>query len=254
MTSRYRISSHSLRAGGDTIEYEVRRSARRKKTVQLSVRDGGAVIVNAPARMKDVDIREFVRSRADWIAATIAEQEARAPGPLKFVSGETLPYLGDPVELVVRSVPTKGSEEPSVRLARRRLHVTAPRDLPEPMRPSLMSGAIANWFADRARERLTRDVDRWWTKLGRGDRSRIKILIGNQRSRWGSCSSDGKIRFSWRVMMLEPALIDYIVAHELAHLSVMNHSRDFWAVVETAMPDWKKRRATLREMGQSLPL
>ena len=117
-----------------------------------------------------------------------------------------------------------------------------------------MSGAIANWFADRARERLARDVDRWWSKLGRGDRSRIKILIGNQRSRWGSCSSDGKIRFSWRVMMLEPTLIDYIVAHELAHLSVMNHSRDFWAVVETAMPDWKTRRATLREVGQSLPL
>ena len=68
MTSRYRISSHSLRVGGDTIDYEVRRSARRKKTVQLSVRDGGAVIVNAPARMKDVDIREFVRARADWIA------------------------------------------------------------------------------------------------------------------------------------------------------------------------------------------
>ena len=250
MTSRYRISSHSLRVGGAAIEYEVRRSARRKKTVQLSIRDG-AVIVNAPARMKDVDIREFVRARADWIATTIAEQAARAPEPLRFVSGETLPYLGKPIELDVRF---DSDDELSVHLYRRRLRISMPGDIPEPMRPPLVSGAIANWFADRARERLARDVDRWWPKLGRGDRSRIQILIGSQRSRWGSCSSDGKIRFSWRVMMLEPALIDYIVAHELAHLSVMNHSRDFWAVVETAMPDWKARRAALREVGQALPL
>ena len=250
MTSRYKISSHTLRVRGTAIEYEVRRSARRKKTVQLSIRDG-AVIVNAPSRMRDLDIREFVRSRADWIAKTLAEREETAPEPLKFVTGETLPYLGKPVELAVRF---DADDELSVHLARRRLRVTMPRDLPEPLRPTLTGNAIASWYAEQASERLPRDIDRWWPKLGRGDRSRVQVSIGSARSRWGSCSSDGKIRFTWRVMMLEPALIDYIVVHELAHLSVMNHSRDFWAVVETAMPDWKTRRATLREAGQALPL
>ena len=250
MPPRYKISAHTLRVGGDAIEYEVRRSARRKKTVQLSIRDG-AVIVNAPSTMRDLDIREFVRSRADWIAKTLAEREEAAPEALKFVTGETLPYLGKPIELAVRF---NAGDELSVHLARRRLRVTMPRDLPEPLRPTLTGNAIANWYAAQARERLPRDIDRWWSKLGRGSRSRVQVSIGSARSRWGSCSSDGKIRFTWRVMMLDPDLIDYIVVHELAHLSVMNHSPDFWAVVATAMPDWKTRRATLREAGQALPL
>ena len=250
MPPRYKKSNHTLRVGGADVEYEVRRSARRKKTVQLSIRDG-AVIVNAPAAMRDPDIREFVRSRADWIAKTLAEREETAPESLKFVTGETLPYLGRPAKLVVR---TSDDGELSVRYDRRRFHVCVPGDLPEAIRPPMVGGAIANWYAARARERLPSDMDRWWSTLGRGDRSRVQVSVGSARSRWGSCSSDGKIRFSWRVMMLDPALIDYIVVHELAHLSVMNHSRDFWAVVEAAMPDWKARRATLREAGRALPL
>ena len=250
MPSRFLISNHSIRVDGDDIAYEVRRSARRKKTVQLSIR-GRDVVVNAPAAMTDVDIREFVRSRADWIAKTLSERKEAAPEePFRFVTGETLPYLGRPAKLVVRS-----SDDGKLRVHfdRRRFHVSIPEDLPKLLYPPLVGGEIGYWYADRAQERLPRDIDRWWPKLGRGDRSKIRVSIGNARSRWGSCSSDGKIRFSWRVMMLEPALIDYIVVHELAHLSVMNHSSQFWAVVEAAMPDWKTRRATLREAGRALP-
>ena len=79
-------------------------------------------------------------------------------------------------------------------------------------------------------------------------------MIGDQRSRWASCAADGTLRFSWRVMTLEPDLIDYIVVHELAHLSVRNHSPAFWAVVAQVMPDAKARRARLRAATRTLPL
>ena len=93
---------------------------------------------------------------------------------------------------------------------------------------------------------------RWHPRLGRGPAPRV--LIRDQRQRWGSCAPDGTLRFNWRAVMLEPALIDYIVVHELAHLAVRSHSPEFWRIVTAAMPDAQHRRRRLREAGRSLPL
>ena len=80
------------------------------------------------------------------------------------------------------------------------------------------------------------------------------VLIRDQRQRWGSCAPDGTLRFNWRAVMLPPALIEYIVVHELIHLTIKTHSTDFWALVSKAMPDAQQRRRRLREAGQALPL
>ena len=95
-------------------------------------------------------------------------------------------------------------------------------------------------------------MERWWPRLGHGDWPRV--LIRDQRRRWGSCAPDGTLRFNWRAMMLEPALVEYIVVHELAHLSIKNHGPDFWGLVVRAMPDAQQRRQRLREAGHLLPL
>ena len=94
---------------------------------------------------------------------------------------------------------------------------------------------------------LPEAVARWQGKVSRKQPSRV--LIRNQRKRWGSCSSDGSIRLNWRVVMAEPALIDYVVVHELAHLDVMNHSPRYWKRVERVMPDYKARRKRLNDVG-----
>ena len=80
------------------------------------------------------------------------------------------------------------------------------------------------------------------------------VLIRDQRQRWGSCAPDGTLRFNWRVMMLEPALVDYVIVHELTHLAVPNHSDDYWKLVNRIMPDAQERRQKLREVGRTLPL
>ena len=141
---------------------------------------------------------------------------------------------------------------PEVRFDHWRLRVSVPQSLDGGERYELIRRAVVGWYRARAAERLAAGVDRWWPRLGRGEKSRI--LVRDQRQRWGSCAPDGTLRFNWRAMMLEPALTEYIVVHELAHLTVKNHSSNFWGLVSKTMPDAQQRRQRLREAGRTLPL
>ena len=236
----------SVRVGDSTIEFEVRRSRRRKKTVQVGIVEGG-VRVLAPWNSARDEVRRLVLKRAQWILRHLAESERRPR--LRFVTGEVVPYLGRDLTLHVRP---PGHQAVGFSLEDGRLAIPAPDDLPDAVRHCALLQAVMGWFSARAAERVPQLVGRWWPLLGRG--SKPRVLVRDQRSRWGSCAADGTLRFSWRVMMLEPQLVDYIVVHELAHLSVRNHSAAFWAVVSAAMPDVQARRARLREAGRTLPL
>ena len=228
------------------VDYTVRRSARRRKTVQISVVDGN-VIVAAPKRTPSRELDRIVRDRIPWIMRKLSE-EARKPAPPQFVTDEKLPYLGEDVSL---SATLSHDPKPSVRLARRRLQVSVPADVVDEQRTDAIRTALAAWFRERAAETLPDIVKRWLPSLG-GD-GPTRILIRNQKQRWGSCSADGTLRFNWRVIMLPPELIDYIVVHELAHLTHQNHSREYWDHVTAAMPDAIQRRKALREAGRNLP-
>ncbi len=235
-----------VRAGSATIDYAVRRSARRRKTVQISVVDN-EVIVAAPRRTPARELEAIVRERAAWIMQKLAE-EAQKPAPARFVTGEKLPYLGEDISLAITL-----SHDPkaTVRLARPRFSVSVPANLDDEQRADAIRAALTAWYRDRAAEKLPGIVENWLPRFGSDKPTRI--LIRNQKQRWGSCSADGTLRFNWRVMMLKPSLIEYIVVHELAHLKHQNHSRDFWDHVSAAMPDAQQRRKALRETGRQLP-
>ena len=242
MTSR-----DSVRYRGTNIEYEVRRSTGRKKTVQITL-TGNGVLVAAPAKLPAKEIREIVRKRARWIVGRLSEAALQAT-PMRFVSGETLPYLGRDVKMVVESGDVPAS---TVRFNQWCFQVAVPTGIPETDRADRIRHSIIQWYKDLAADRLQTGVELWRPKLGVGEQPRI--LVRDQRSRWGSCASDGTLRFNWRVMMLEPALIDYVMVHELAHLTVMNHSNEFWGLVSDVLPDVQNRRKLLREAGRMLPL
>ena len=237
----------SIRYGGSTIEYKVNRSKRRKKTVQITL-TGDGVQVAAPATLSGDELKGIIRKRAPWIIGRISEAALEAP-PKRFVSGETLPYLGRNVKMVVR--PGEG-KVPTVRFDHWSFRISVPAGLDETERVERVRRTLINWYRTRATGRMSAGVSRWWPRFGSGDRPRI--LIRDQRSRWGSCAPDGTLRFNWRVVMLEPSLIDYVVVHELAHLKVKNHSRDFWDLMSEVMPDVQHRRRRLREAGRTLPL
>ena len=237
----------SVRFGGTTIDYRVRRSNRRKKTVHITV-DGTGVGVAAPQDTPEDDVRAIVRRRAPWILAHAPGALLEAP-PKRFVSGETLPYLGRNVRMVVSPGDVRA---PEVRFDHWRLMITVPRDIPEERRSESIRRAIVAWYRRRAEARIKASVVRWWPRFG--GRTQFQVLIRDQRQRWGSCAPDGTLRFNWRVAMLRPDLAEYVVVHELAHLKVRSHSAEFWGLLSRTMPDAQQRRQRLREVGRSLPM
>ena len=239
--------SSVIRFGDTTIQYEVRRSVRRKKTVEITV-GGGGVQVAAPMATPESDLRAIVRKRAPWILSHASEGMLEA-APKSFVSGETLPYLGRNVRMIVESGIVSS---PEVRFDHWRFRIVVPQGISNGNRFDSVRRAVIAWYRLRAKERLTASVERWWPRLGSGEKS--PVLIRDQRQRWGSCAPDGTLRFNWRAVMLKPALIEYVVAHELVHLTHRNHSRDFWGLMSNVLPDVQKRRKALREAGRALPL
>ena len=237
----------SVRFGGSTIHYQVRRSTRRRKTVDITV-DGSGVQVAAPQDTPDEDLRAIVRRRAPWILAHAPESLLEA-SPKRFVSGETLPYLGRNVRMVVT---TGDVRSPEVRFDHWSLRITVPGSLSEVNRSGSIRQAVVAWYRRRAEARLSRIVDRWWPRFGSG--KPYQLFIRDQRQRWGSCAPDGTLRFNWKLAMLQPNLAEYVVVHELAHLRVRNHSPEFWDLLSLAMPDAQQRRRRLREVGRILPM
>ena len=237
----------NVRFGDTTIEYEIRRSRRRRKTIQITV-NGGSVHVMAPMATPDEELRGMVRKRAPWILSHASEATPQAP-PKRFVSGETLPYLGRNIRLVVESGDVRS---PEVRFDHWQFRVVVPWSLDDGKRYELVRHALITWYRARAAEELAVSVDRWWPRLGRGEKSRI--LVRDQRRRWASCAPDGTLRFNWRVMMLDPSLMEYIVVHEMAHLTHLNHSKNFWGLVSKTMPDVQQLRQRLREASRALPV
>ena len=125
--------------------------------------------------------------------------------------------------------------------------ISAPGHIGEEERIAALREAFERWYRQQAERLLPDMVANWQGKVSRRKPSRV--LIRSQRKRWGSCSSDGSIRLNWRIVMAEPALIDYLVVHELAHLEVMDHSPRYWAHVERVLPDYRTRRKRLNEVG-----
>jgi predicted metal-dependent hydrolase len=96
---------------------------------------------------------------------------------------------------------------------------------------------------------LTIRTEEWAKRMGVRP---TKISVGNARKRWGSCKQDGSVRYTWRIMLGNDRVVDYLVVHELAHLKQMNHSKRFWAVVGSVLPDFKERRKELRALYRSI--
>ncbi|MEX2373398.1 MAG: SprT family zinc-dependent metalloprotease, partial [Dehalococcoidia bacterium] len=234
---------------GIVVAFRVVRSARRRRTLELTLEPDG-VRVAAPLRTPSSEIAEFVRSRIPWVQKHRAKQPLRVErAPL--ATGDSLPYLGRWLPLEVMPGARK---TPRVDLDLLGLRVTVPRSL-----GTLDAGAcrekvedaLRAWFRRRASEELDGRVAYWSRLCGYTPRG---VLVRDQRRRWGSCSPDGTLRFNWRLVMLEPRLVDYVVVHEIAHLVRPHHRPSFWAEVERMLPDYRARRVALREAGATLPL
>ncbi len=234
-----------IRFGDAVIGFEVRRSTRRHKTMQLSVGPDG-VRVAVPVATPPDEIHGFVRQKARWILDRLAAARA-APSPSDLPS--SLPYLGRDLNVVVENGVVLDVD---VRFRPWELQVFLPLEVAEEDVANEIRIAVNEWYWLRALEHVSTSVERWWPELGRG--AKPQVLIGDQRKRWGSCAADGALRFNWRLVMLEPRLLDYVVVHELAHLTERNHGPAFWELVAEVLPDAAERKAALHSVEGKLPL
>ena len=238
MAREYRSVAH-----GDTnIKFEVRRSSRRTRTIELAVTPTG-VRVYAPSATPVAELERFVQAKAPWIVAHLAELErTHRPG---LQDGQMMPYLGRALPVSYESGDPPG---PVVRLDGNRFVVTVPA-ADDDSRPVSVGHSFVAWYNARAWERIPARVDAWWPVLGHGPKS--KVLIRDQKSRWASCAPDGTLRFNWRVVTLDPSLIDYVVVHELVHLKVKGHSPEFWNRMADVLPDLNQLRLGIRNASSN---
>lgn len=237
----------SIEHDGATIRYTVVRSARRRKTLTITIDPGNGVRVLVPARTPNAEIEAIVRKRAGWILRKFAEERPE-PQHKPLETGDTLHYLGSEVRLLVQFT---SDEAPTVSLDSGVLTVACPVRLPDKDRAAAIRWALLGWYRERAAELLWGSVERWQPRVGV---SAAHISIGDQKTRWGSCSSKGSLRFNLRLAMVHQALIDYVAVHELCHLLEANHSESFWQHVRQFMPDFEDRRRRLRQIEGTLAL
>ena len=211
--------------GTPPIPVRLRRNPRaRRLTLRLSRLDGQATLT-VPARVSDAKALAFVQAQEGWLR----KQIAAAPERQETALGGTLLFRGEPHEII-----------PGKRVRCVDGQITAP-DNPGPRLQAFLRVEARNAIAplvDEYAARVRRPVNR--------------LTLRDTRSRWGSCSGEGNLMFSWRLVMAPPIVLEYVVAHEVAHLVEMNHSDAFWQVVADLMPDYKLHRGWLREHGAKL--
>ena len=184
-----------------------------------------------PARAALSEAQAFARAHEDWLRTALSRQPVRRVVEV----GALLPVEG--ALLAIGSGHGRGVQ-------RRDDSLLVGGD------PATLAPRLQAWLKALARERLAAASDRHAAALGR---KVTQISLRDTRSRWGSCTAKGRLMYSWRLILAPPTVLDYVAAHEVAHLVQMNHSDAFWAVVEQLYPGWQRQRDWLRgREGQAL--
>lgn len=220
--------------------YTLRRSARARRMGFRIDHQGLVVTLPQRARISQAGIESALREHTDWVIVTMAKWqqrvEHREQARPRYVDGGQIPLLGKSITLRLQ-----------LHSAHKRTRVLQMGDElwvsgPAAHDPALLPAAITGWLKLFARKTFVERTPPFAERLGRQPRS---IGLSSARTRWGSCTGKGDIRLNWRLIQFEPILIDYVIAHELAHLVELNHSPRFWAVLESLMPDYRTHKATL---------
>lgn len=184
----------------------------------------------------------FIEERRNWIISRINEMSGR----VAFADGSVLPVAG--VEHRISHVGGRGlvraaSGDPLAPSTKARGILYVPGEA------EFVARRVREWLRQRAMEEIRAAVERKTPQLEKKPR---KITLRDTSSRWGSCSTRGDLSFSWRLVLAPPAVLDYLVCHELAHLKYMNHSKQFWAQVAALCPDYEAHERWLNAHGQTL--
>ncbi len=216
------------------LELELRGTSRRR-TLQLTIDRAGGLILFAPPSVSTDRLTQFVQERRFWIYQKLAEKElVNRPAAKQYVTGEGFPYLGRSYRLLLVD-----AQEVPVKLEGGRFRM---------VRAAAQNGDqhMREWYLAYGQAWLNAQVLRLASRTGVNP---ADVSIRDLGYRWGSCGPDGKIAFHWRIVMLPPRIVEYIVVHELVHLAEPHHGIAFWRSVETTIPDFAIHKQWLKENG-----
>jgi predicted metal-dependent hydrolase len=226
------------------LSYSVRRSERARHARVVVTADGVELVV--PRRMALRHAEPLVREKRPWIERTLRrmrESERLLPAP-RLQDGGMVPYLGRELRLRVRVHP--GRRRPHV--AKRGDTVTV--SLGEHGADALRS-VLERWYRRRARAEVEARLD---AAVERADTSYRTLSIRSQRTRWASCSPGGSMSFNWRLLLAPERILQYVIEHEVAHLSILDHSPRFWRLLAERLPSYRECERWLRLHGPALRL
>lgn len=229
----------------DDLRVEVRRSPQRR-TVDLVVDRFGDLVVNVPASLPSQDVEAIIRKRQEWIYSKLIQKEAiLSPAePKEYVTGEGFYYLGKKYRLKVVDPDASGGKVMPLRLLNGRFWLT--RSVAQQGRDYFV-----RWYAGQGIKWITQAVQTLQERVGTSPRS---IQVRDLKYRWGSCNAEGDAYFHWRVMLLPPRIVHYLIVHELAHLLEHNHSPAFYETLSRIEPQYRQFEAWLRANGDHYTL
>jgi predicted metal-dependent hydrolase len=241
---RHPQAERELRLGEHIVGYAFKRARRRSIGFTVSVE---GLSVSAPRWVGIGDVEAALQEKAAWILRKLQEQRARSrkleASRIDWRDGAGVPFLGETVILVLDPrvagavLNAGGQALPGV--PRMTLHV----GLPHNADPQQIRDTVQSWLQRQARRVFEERCRHFAQALGVRVR---KLSLSSAQTRWGSASADGSIRLHWRLVHFAMPVIDYVVAHELAHLREMNHSPAFWDVVRSVVPDFERHRGALK--------
>lgn len=228
-----------------TLDYTLRRSKRR--SIGFLIDDDG-LRITAPKWVTLGEIESAIREKQRWIFNKLTDQRDRASRRLqpemKWQDGASLPYLGQ--SIILRIQPAQAANI-SLDEVRRELTVCLPADASEQQ----LKDRVLGWLQNEATRLFSERLPLYAEKL---DVRYASFSLSSAKTQWGSCTADGRIRLNWRLMHFPLEQIDYVIAHELAHLREMNHSPRFWSTVQAVFPEFKSARKALRDHApETLP-
>ncbi len=239
----------TLKIGSTIIPYSIRKS-KRAKYVTITVGIDGVKVV-APLGVGDHKIIPVVENKREWIFNKVEGFKLRheqISAERELVSGLKLPFQGKDFTLRLSEY---NSRYTRVTFENEQFLVYINKNLPLDKRQGEIHKALERWYVVQAKELFHSRLAFYKDRLAL-DYNEVKLK--DQKTRWGSCSRKGNINLNWRLVMAPTLIVDYVVVHELCHLKIMNHSKDFWQLVESFIPDYKERKKWLKQHGIGLRL
>ncbi len=211
----------------------------KRRTIALIVERDGSLTVRAPRRAAVAEIQSFIMEKQDWILRTQERFLSLGKTPKKdYKDGERFLFLGNEYGLSLVK-----PQQPVLKFENGFTLGSTVQNKGEQI--------FTQWYREQAHSVITDRVELFSVQYGFSPK---RVKISSARTRWGSCSPDGTLNFTWRLVMAPMSVVDYVVVHELSHLRVKDHSNRFWREVEQIMPEYKNCRRWLRMYGETLNL